>query len=653
MRTMRLMMSRLMKRMQSDAVDPARRERGSALILATLITVILSLLGISYMMMAQTENAIAENERNAAMALYVAEAGARLAVNWFNDPSSTGYLVPTTAQVDRTLRLVDHDSDPSTPRQLAVSATASKPLYKDATFTASGLFDRPFRSAKSDTFIGIETGTDPDPTFAADGPDLVVAASHLTTINNALFPNFPSATLRARISRIEIYAPPILSLGGSDTRMGVATVKVTGGVFLYPGTAQERQIATRVVKAVVNEIPVPGPVGPLQSCADLGYNGNFQVHWGAASSQGDSTIGGASLNNVNLRVNTGLPYAPNDPFNYYNSGGNTLATWAADPSINGQPIDDPWFKFVAGGTLSAAAYGTQPGQPQPYPVVWPGSTTTDHSNLFQNTAMNCPTFDYSLWKSIAQSGNKNNFYYKWSSADQFLLDGTGSPVTFVNATSGKTGVFFFDTTDALPPRGLYTDPVGTGPGTTNLTPAISIASASGWLGMQGFVFLNGSQFGTTGAGGMGSLRTVFPPGEPGDGTGFVNLQYPGTLGGGYTVSNGTPAQNSYLDLVTGIRYCVDSSSCTAGGMGSPTVVQDSVGLPFQATVVLDGVMYISGTFTATGNSNYFGSMVAQQGVVDGGGTPGFYFDESLIKGNWPRKGMNLPRVIVTSWQTDL
>ena len=64
-------------------------------------------------------------------------------------------------------------------------------------------------------------------------------------------------------------------------------------------------------------------------------------------------------------------------------------------------------------------------------------------------------------------------------------------------------------------------------------------------------------------------------------------------------------------------------------------------------------MYNSGTFTATGNALYFGSFVAQQGVIDGGGNPGFYFDESLVKGNWPRKGMNMPRVIVSSWQTGL
>jgi len=50
---------------------------------------------------------------------------------------------------------------------------------------------------------------------------------------------------------------------------------------------------------------------------------------------------------------------------------------------------------------------------------------------------------------------------------------------------------------------------------------------------------------------------------------------------------------------------------------------------------------------------YFGSFVAQQGVLDGSGNPAFYFDESLVKGNWPRKGMNMPRVIISSWQTGL
>jgi len=82
-------------------------------------------------------------------------------------------------------------------------------------------------------------------------------------------------------------------------------------------------------------------------------------------------------------------------------------------------------------------------------------------------------------------------------------------------------------------------------------------------------------------------------------------------------------------------------------------MKDNYGLPFTDNVVMDGVFYNSGTYTAKGQARYFGSMIAQQGVLDGGGTPELYFDESLIKGNWPRKGMNLPRVVVSAWQTDL
>src|SRR5262245_8573961 len=81
--------------------------QGSSPTIGTLVTAILALLGLSYLMMAQTENTIAENERNAATAMYVAEAGARLVVSWFNDPTSTGYLVPTVGNVDRTLRVFD------------------------------------------------------------------------------------------------------------------------------------------------------------------------------------------------------------------------------------------------------------------------------------------------------------------------------------------------------------------------------------------------------------------------------------------------------------------------------------------------------------------------------------------------------------------
>jgi hypothetical protein len=623
------------ERMDTRQLAARDGERGSALILATLITVIMSLLGISYLMMAQTENTIAENERNSAMALYAAEAGARLAVAWFNDPTSTGFLVPGTAQLDRTRRLLDHDFTSGTARVKAVSADATKPLYKDAAVTPSAVFERPYRTSLGDTFYGIETGTDPDATFANDGPDLVVTAAHLATINNTLFPNFPSADLRARIARIEIYAPPIISIGGVDTRMGIATVKVSGGVFIFPGTAEERQIATRIVKAVVNEIPVPGPVGPLQSCSTMDYNGDFRIFWGTGSAVGDTDV----PSNLDSKVRTGLPYALNDPFTYIN-GGNTLATWAT--AQNGFNIDDPWFKFVAGGAIDEATNTNV----QPWPHTYPGTTDTDHSNMFQNTLINCPTFDYALWKSIAQSGSKNHFYYTWSSGQQFRLDGTGPPTDFKTLIASRAGVQFFDTRDQLPPRGLYTD---TWP-TTNLTDAISISG--GGVGTQGFLFLNAKEYRQNSIGGV--TRTVFPPGEPGDGSGFVNLDYPGTATGTYTVVDGAPNFEVFHDVGPDKYYCTDASVCNNSTQaGSLVPVQDPVGLPFQTAVSIDGVMYTSGTFTLQGNDIFFGSVVAEQGVLDGGGTPNFLFDESLIKGNWPRPGMDIPRVVVTAWETEL
>lgn len=605
-----------------------RGEEGSALILAALVTVILSLLGLSYLMMAQTENTIAENERNSAAALYVAEAGTRLVIGWFNDPTATGYLVPTLADLDRTKRILDHDSNGATARVQGASGDAAKPLYKDGTQTLSLIFDRPYRSALADTFLGIETGTDPNVAFAAMGPDLIVNAGFLTTINDTLFPNFPSPSLRARITRIEVYQPPILSIGGNDTRMGVASIKVTAGVFQYPGTASERQIATRIVKAVVNEIPVPGPVGPLQSCAGLAYTGDFKIHWGAGTSVGNADI----PSNLDTKMLSGLPYALNDPFTYIN-GADTLASWATAHA--NQSIEDPWFKYIAGGTLDEAPNSN------PQPWTWSNATAlaSEHSNLFQNTVVNCPTFDYALWKQIAQSGLKNNYYYKWVSGTNYSLDGTGTSTDIRTVTNGRTGIFFFDTQDSLAPNVAG----------TNLTPAMNLSG--GTWGVAGFIYFNTANFSTTGLGGVNA--TFVPPGEPSDASGFVNFDYPGSFADSYVIKT-TANFETFQDPVTGTWYCTDAATCTSASR-TPAVgpVQDASGLPFTGAAALSGVLYNSGTFETQGNARYFGSVVAQRGVIDGGGTPEFWFDERLVKGEWPPKGMAIPRVVVSAWQTDL
>jgi len=136
--------------------------------------------------------------------------------------------------------------------------------------------------------------------------------------------------------------------------------------------------------------------------------------------------------NIDGKIPSGLPYALNDPFTYIN-GGTTLASWAT--THNNQVIEDPWFKYVAGGTIDEAPNTNV----QPWP--WNAATALDaeHSNMFQNTVVNCPTFDYNQWKWIAQSGLKNNYYYKWVSGTNFSLDGTGPSTDYRTITTTRPG----------------------------------------------------------------------------------------------------------------------------------------------------------------------------------------------------------------------
>src|SRR6185436_12746724 len=139
-------------------------ERGSALLIAVLVMVIMTLLGISYLMLAQTESQIAENELNAQQTLFAADAGARVVMNWFNDPTGTGYKVPTAAQVNRAIRWYDHDGNSGTATVLGVASDTAKPIYRDGT---NDLFDKAYRGSNFLAFMGEESHAGGD-----EGPDL-------------------------------------------------------------------------------------------------------------------------------------------------------------------------------------------------------------------------------------------------------------------------------------------------------------------------------------------------------------------------------------------------------------------------------------------------------------------------------------------------
>ena len=99
---------------------PTRSESGSALVIAMLISVILALLGISFLMIAETESKLAQNEKRAAQTLYVAEAGLRTVKRWF-DLTDTSLGFPPSAAVDRTLRRVIDESDPYDPADVTTA----------------------------------------------------------------------------------------------------------------------------------------------------------------------------------------------------------------------------------------------------------------------------------------------------------------------------------------------------------------------------------------------------------------------------------------------------------------------------------------------------------------------------------------------------
>ena len=87
-----------------------RSERGSAMVIAVLVIVILTLLGVSFLLMAETENRISENERLGQQALYFGESGVRMIKRWFDYPASGNNLInPPLNVIDRSLRYIDDD----------------------------------------------------------------------------------------------------------------------------------------------------------------------------------------------------------------------------------------------------------------------------------------------------------------------------------------------------------------------------------------------------------------------------------------------------------------------------------------------------------------------------------------------------------------
>jgi hypothetical protein len=617
-------------------------ERGSALVLAVLVMAILTLLGLSYLLMADTENKIAENERLSAQALYFGEGVTREVKRWFDRPpyTATGganLVRPVTAVMDRTRRLIDVDgAGPSAP--VPADGTTPRPFYKVGIDrdrdSNDDIFDRPYRAALGDMFVGTATGPD----IRMDRAASTATAALLDALADKIMPGFPAgaAGILARIKAIDVYAPPYLHSGGGNwARYGVATVSTRVQILRNPGAADEQVLADRTMTAVLNETPFAGTFGPLHSCDELGWNDAFEVHWGPATAGTTGNLPVGPRNGMFRSIPRDLPATPKlDTLHGHLSPSGDAAWNALVAQLEGKTIEDPWFRFFAG--LDVKNWSAL-GSPQ---VYVPGTVDQDESNKFQNYPnVACPEFDYETWKTIARSGGSDVHYYAWDSASKFRENAVLTPAEFEAVTDGKSGLFFFDTKDGLAPHDFDSSNVA-----ANLTPPITIRDGN--YGTRGFLYVNTSMWRVEGSPGRPATFTF--PGEP-----FRDKNENGVRDAGEAWVN-----LRFTDVTDiGSALVVDSTDTYDTSVPPPTTplpIWNPTGPSVTHDAILWGVLYVSGQFEAAGTPYYDGSVVTYAGTETGAKTPGtanLYWDPALNE-NWPPPDWDLPRVIFTGWQTD-
>lgn len=284
------------------------RQSGSALLVTLMVIVGLSLLGLGYVAISETESQISVNERNYNQVLNVAESGLKAVVEMFQDPNGAldAGILPLNITPFKNVR---YQKD-------AGGALQAVGLYKES--STDLLFDKPFKPANTDRFLCTE-----------QNPDVIIDRSttegidFLDDLNEALFVD----TTGGEITEILVYAPPIVGTppnaqncydGG--TRYGLATIRVTARKFDTSGDKEdENVIAQRTVKATIAEWPFPGPQGPVQSNANIATGGNLGVHWGKMTSEKDMEF----ANPV-----TSLPWHDADERVKFHLGYNSSVVWA-------------------------------------------------------------------------------------------------------------------------------------------------------------------------------------------------------------------------------------------------------------------------------------------------------------------------------------
>jgi hypothetical protein len=202
-------------------------------------------------------------------------------------------------------------------------------------------------------------------------------------------------------------------------------------------------------------------------------------------------------------------------------------------------------------------------------------------------------------------------------------------LSFEEITNGQQGIFFFDTQNGLPP----TDADGNGV-FDNLTEKIN---PDGPWSFTGFVFVNARRFEVIDV--TGSPTEIRAPGEP-----FLDEDANGRYDTG----------EHFVNLDYGSADGLSASVAVFPGESGATRDERGPVIP-DVPVSFRGILYTTGEFESVGSGTFYGSVIAVQRVSqspsDGSvPTPTIIWDESIVT-EWPPPGWELPRVLITEWDS--
>ena len=609
----------------------ARSENASALLAVVVTIVVLAALGLGVLTLGALEAETARAGLASRQAAFAAESGLRAVRSWFDAPagSAGAWIVPAASDVDRSWRRVDPEGDGTSVAYTGAPAPWNV-VYRQG---RDDLFERPYRGGPDLSFEGDAQGPD---LLLVDDAASPASRAFLASLSGGLFSGALAPRLSVRLTRIAVHAPPRIpgSGGGGPIRLGIATIDVTAGVFLTSPSG-ETLLASARASGVLQEIPYALP-GPLRAAAIEDGSG-LDVRWGSVTVDGDASLGpdpvaatrgGWPWRSASRRLiaDADLDGTADDTDA---DGTGDLAEWLGLPDA---ALADPWFRLLAGGTIAGTP---APASAQPWPfdpslIPGPYTTASDRSGLFQHGGATRPLPDLLSMRAAAAEGGPEAHLLRYAGggATPLFVEGSETPRTLEAITRGQRGLFFFDTTDGLPPSDADAD--GT---MDNLTPAIVVTDpaweSSGCLVVNAVTFTIVDSY-------RSAAGTVAPPGEP-----CADIDADGTCAvGEWFLSLDYPTD----PLATGAAFT------RLGVMATSAALEPRARGPnASAALTYSGLLVLAGRLEPSHGARLYGAAAVGTAVnipAAAGREPfQILYDERLGRGVWPPADTRLPRTV--------